>query len=112
MLTVFVALAILFSIFAIQNTASVPITLGTYKINQVPLYVVLGIALLLGLCISTILSLSDSLRASLKIRGKDNSIKDAKSSVHELTKKVNELEIENAQLRDQLREEQKDPKAL
>ncbi len=59
----------------------------------------MGATLLIGLAISWIISLSDTLSAAFKIRGKESTIKDGNKTIHDLTKRVNELEIENAKLK-------------
>jgi regulator of replication initiation timing len=47
-------------------------------------------------------SLFDSLASALKIRGKDHKIKDAKNTIHEMTRRINQLELENAKLKNQI----------
>lgn len=54
------------------------------------------------------MSLFDSFASALKIRGKDNKIKDAKNTIHEMTKRINQLEIENGKLKEQIDKEQDD----
>lgn len=97
-----VVLALGFGYFAIQNAQQTTIMLTGYAFPSVPLYVVIGITLLLGLLFSWILSLVNGLSTSMKLRGKEHTIKDANKNVSELTKKVNELEVENAKLKGQL----------
>jgi len=97
-LILLVILALGFSYFATENTQLSTITLAGYTLAQIPLYILIGITLLLGLSFSWLLSLLDSLSTSMKLRGKEHDIKDAKQIIHDLTKKVNHLEIENARL--------------
>lgn len=97
-LILLVILALGFSYFATENTQLSTITLAGYKMAQIPLYVLIGITLLIGLSLSWLISLLDSLAVAMKIRGKEHVIKDAKDTIRDLTKKVNDLEIENAKL--------------
>lgn len=98
----FIILAHFFGYFATQNTQPTTITFFSYTTSDVPLYIVIGIALLLGLLLSWMNALIDSIFTSMEIRGKENSIKNSKQTIHELTKQVNALEIENAKLKGKL----------
>lgn len=90
----------------------VGITLAGYNYQNVPLYVVIGISFLIGLLLSWLFTLMGTLSGALKLRKKDHHIQDAKKTIHELTKKVNELEIKNAELESQLDSHDADPHAL
>ena len=92
-------LALAFGYFATQNTLSIPITLANYKLPNVPLYIVIGVTLLLGLSFSWLMSLLNSFSTAMKLRGKDNTIKGSEKTINDLTKQVNQLEIENARLK-------------
>ncbi len=109
-LILFVILALIFGYFASQNTQNITITLANYVITSIPLYIVIGVALLIGLSLSWLYSLLDSFSAAMKLRGKDSTIKDSKRTIHDLTKRVNQLEIENAKLKG--RKEQADDESL
>lgn len=109
-LILLVILALAFGYFATQNTLNIPITLASYTFSGVPLYIVLGITLLIGLLFSWFVSLLDSFSVAMKLRGKDSTIKDSNKTIQDLTKRVNELEIENAKLKGS--KEQTDDKSL
>jgi uncharacterized integral membrane protein len=102
---IFLILAICFGYFATQNPQTISVTIADRTLSQIPLYIVLGATLLIGLAFSWIVSLFDSLASALKIRGKDHKIKDASKTIHEMTKRINQLEIENAQLKNQTKQE-------
>lgn len=97
-LILLVILALGFSYFATENPELQTITLAGYTLTPVPIYILIGVTLLLGLSLSWLISLLDSLSVAMKLRGKEHVIKDAKTTIQELTKKVNQLEIENAKL--------------
>ena len=111
-LIVYLILAIVFGYFATQNTESITLNFASYKIEDIPLYVGLGITLLIGLFFSWLINLIDSFSASMKLMGKDHVIKDDKKMIRELTKKINQLELENAKLTGELKKESKDPNSL
>ena len=111
-LIIYFILAIVFGYFSTQNTESISLTFASYKIESIPLYVVLGITLLVGLFFSWLNGLFDSFVSNMKIRGKEHTIKDDKKIIHELTKKINQLELENAKLTGELKKESKDPNSL
>ncbi len=101
-LILLVVLGLVFGYFATQNTQSVPVTLANTTLTDVPLYILLGITLLIGFGISWVINILDSITAAFKLRGKDKTIKNAKATVGELEKRVSELEVENAKLKGQL----------
>ena len=111
-LILFVILSIIFGYFATQNTQNITIRLENYIIPNVPLYIVIGATLLIGFSFSWLISLLDSFSAAMKIRGKENTIKDAHKTMQELTKQVNQLEIENAKLKGMVDKEQADDESL
>ena len=94
----FALLAIIFGYFATQNTQTISVTFAGQALSNVPLFIIIGVSFLVGLTLSWIISLFDSFASTLKIRGKEHTIKDAKSTIHEMIKRANELEIENAEL--------------
>jgi putative membrane protein len=87
-----------FGYFATQNTQQVTLMIINNSVPSIPLYIVMGITLLIGFGICWIISLSDTFSSFLTIRGKNNTIKDSKKTIQDLSKKVKELEIENAKL--------------
>ncbi len=109
---IFIIFALAFGYFATQNTQTISITLANYTISKVPLYIVLGVTLLIGLALSWINSLLDSLITSFTIRDKEHTIKDSKTKIRDLTKRINQLEIENAELKGELKHEVKDANSI
>jgi|CXWK01.1.fsa_nt_gi cell shape-determining protein MreC len=93
-----VILALGFSYFSAFNSQLATITIPGYAQMEIPLYILMGITLVLGLSFFWIISLIDSLTYSMKLRGKEHTIKDAKATIHDLTHRINQLEIENAKL--------------
>jgi len=107
-----VILAIFFGYFATQNTQDITLTLSNYSIPQIPLYIVLGITLVIGLGVAWIISLSGTISSALTLRGKDSTIKHAKTNINDLTKRINQLEIENAKLKGEAKNEHTDDTSL
>ncbi len=103
-----ILLALIFGYFAIQNPQTISVTLANQTLPYMPLYSMLGGTFLIGLAFSWIMSLFGSLASALKIRGKEHKIKDAKNTIHELTWRVNQLELENAKLKKQIDKGQDD----
>ncbi|MFA9288712.1 MAG: lipopolysaccharide assembly protein LapA domain-containing protein [Weeksellaceae bacterium] len=94
----YIVLAIIFGYFATQNTDPVSVTLMGATLSQIPLYLILGVTLLVGLAFSWFISLFDTLAATMKIQGKEHVIKDSKATINDLEKKIARLEVENARL--------------
>lgn len=102
-LILLVVIGLGFGYFATQNTQQFTLTLAGAPIYGVPVYIAIGITLLIGFAICWIISLSDTFSSFLTIRGKNSKIKDSKNAINDLTKRVNQLEIENARLQGQLK---------
>jgi uncharacterized membrane protein YciS (DUF1049 family) len=98
----FILLALILGYFATQNPQTISIKLANQTLPQIPLYIILGVTFLIGFAFSWIMSFFNSLASALKIRGKDHKIKDSKNTIHEMTKRVNQLELENAKLKKQI----------
>jgi uncharacterized membrane protein YciS (DUF1049 family) len=101
-LILLVIIGLSFGYFATQNTMNIPVNIAGSTFRQVPLYIVLGITLLIGLALSWIISVVDSIYVSMTLHGKDNVIKDAKRTNSELVRQIRQLELENATLRGEL----------
>jgi uncharacterized membrane protein YciS (DUF1049 family) len=98
-LIILVVFGIGVAFFATQNTQAISITLANYPLTGVPLYLIVLGSLLLGFVVSWVISLADVISSALKIHGKENTIKDDKKQISELTKKVHQLELENERLK-------------
>lgn len=98
-----VLFGILSAIFATQNAIQVPIVLLGYSLREVPIYLVVSGSLLIGLLLSSLVSLITSISTSFKLRGKDSKIKESKKTVEGLAKKNSELELEIATLKERTR---------
>lgn len=99
-----IVLSLIFAFFATQNTSGVTLRIGATMLVNLPLYLVVLGSLLVGFLISWIFSLIDSLSSKFTIHGKDSTIKQTKKTVVDLTKKVHQLELENAKLETELRD--------
>ncbi len=101
-----------FGYFATQNTLTLPLTFGAFSTPQLPIYVIVGASLLLGLLIAWLISILSSLATAMILRDRDKEIKDDKETIHTMTKRINELEIENANLKGELHNEPLDDISL
>ena len=112
-LILLIIFAIGFGYFATFNVISIPVVLGSfYTFPSVPLYAVIGIALLIGIVLAWLISLTSQLASAITLHKVKNEITDKKSTIHEMTKKVNELQIENANLKGELKNEPLDDSSL
>jgi len=98
--------------FATQNTMTATIHIGNYVLTQIPLYILTVGSLLTGLIIAGIFMFLKTLSTSFALRGKDQSLKEKKLTIVELTKQIHQLELENERLRTQLQGESLDDKSL
>ncbi len=98
-LIVAVLFAFVVAFFATQNTTITTLHLANYVFSGVPLYMVMLVALFIGLCIAGIVNLFYSINSTLAIRGKDSHIRKANDTIFTLRKQIDELRSENANLR-------------
>ena len=112
-LILLIIFAIGFGYFATFNVLTVPILFGTYySFPAVPFYAVIGISLLIGLILSWFISLAGTLGNSFTLRRKERDLNDKKSTIHTMTKQINQLEIENSNLKGELENEPFDDGSL
>jgi putative membrane protein len=96
-----------------DNLVPVALHLGPYVFADIPLFYVITGSILAGLSIAYLIYLVNSIIISLKLRGKDKKLKETRSEVAELTKRVHQLELENEKLKNNYsKNEPSDPNAL
>jgi uncharacterized integral membrane protein len=93
------ALGLIFSYFALQNTQPVTVRLENFVFGNIPLYMVAIGSMLLGILLSLIISLTESITSAINMYGKDRKIKKTEDSLQNLETRIHELEAENARLR-------------
>lgn len=94
-----VIIAIFFGFFSTQNATPTSLTFGDQVIADVPLYIVLGVTLLVGLLYAWLVSLVTSMQVKKDLRDKDRSLTDVRRENDSLNKRVVDLEMENTRLR-------------
>ena len=80
------------------NFQPVSVNLGFTVFPEIPLFYVIIVSLVVGLVLSYLASLIQSVSTSFILHGKNVEIKKNKSEVLELTKRVHQLEIKNEKL--------------
>lgn len=110
-LIVTVLLGLVIAYFATQNTGVISLSFLDYILPNIPIYVVVVGALLVGLFLSWIISLVHDITTSFALRGKESKIKDYKKENAELLRTIHQLELENTKLKAQT-DEPNDDKSL
>ncbi|HVA97144.1 MAG TPA: lipopolysaccharide assembly protein LapA domain-containing protein [Candidatus Acidoferrales bacterium] len=90
------------SYFATQNTGAVHIVVGNNYIGGIPMYILVIGSLLLGIFISWLISLIDTISSGATLHGKVNEIKKAEDRIDNLQQKNHDLEIEVTRLRTEI----------
>lgn len=105
-LILLIIFALAFGYFATFNQDLIPLVLGPYYTTPpIPLYIVIGLTLLVGLLLAWFISLAGSLSNGFALRQKERELNNKEATITTLTKKVNELQIENANLKGELKNE-------
>ncbi|MBP7774742.1 LapA family protein [Candidatus Woesebacteria bacterium] len=95
----FFILAASFAYLSSFNSMPVTVNFGWYVFHEIPLfYVILG-SFVLGLVLSYFVLIYHEAFAYFVLRGKKKEIKQNRSDVLELTKRVHQLELENEKLK-------------
>ncbi len=97
-LIVTILMGLVITYFATQNTDSITLHFLNYTLPGIPLYAVVVGALLLGLFLSWLNSLVKGIATGATLRGKESKIKGYGKENAELTRKIHQLELENARL--------------
>ena len=82
-----------------NNLTLVTLRLGTYVFSGIPLFYIIVGSVLTGLGLSYLIYLVNSIFTAFTLRRKDNKIKQTKSEVVDLTKRIHQLELENERLK-------------
>lgn len=99
MLVITVLLAAGFALFATQNTGTVEINIGSYTLQDLPIYLLILIPLAIGLLASYFIHIAYYLSQKLTIREQKEEISELKEKNAELMKSVHKLELENTKLK-------------
>lgn len=98
-LIILIAFGLGVAYFATQNTGVVHINLANYFIEGVPLYVIVIGSMLLGIFVSWLISLVNSISSMLRIHGKEAELKEAYHTIDSLKKDNEALLQENRHLK-------------
>ena len=98
-LILFIAFGLIFGYFATLNTNLVAVNFGTTTVPNIPLYLLVLVSLGIGIVFSSLFYAFKSLGTRLFLWGKQGELSGAKKEIAELTKKIHQLEIENAKLK-------------
>src|SRR3989338_144354 len=82
-----------------NNLTEVTLNLGSYTYPGIPLFYIIIGSLLTGLGLAYLVSLVTSIFTGFTIRGKDKKIKQKRSEIVDLTKRIHQLELENEKLK-------------
>ena len=93
-----VVLGLFFAWFAVFNTQNVDLNIGS-SLLTIPIFMLVIVSVLVGLLLSAIISSINWVSSSLALHSRDNQIKQKSQVVENLEHKLHDLEIENAQLR-------------
>lgn len=98
-LILFLILGSMMVYLAQNNLSPVNVYLGPYLFSDIPLFFVMIGSLLAGLVLTYLIYLINSIFIGFTIRGKDKKIKQKKSEIVDLTKRIHQLELENEELK-------------
>lgn len=98
-LIMFLVISSVIAYLAISNSMLVTLHFGPYVFPNIPLFYIIIGSLLTGLGLSYLFAIIRSISTGFTIRGKDKKIKQTKSEIVDLTKRIHQLELENERLK-------------
>ncbi len=98
-LVIAVVLAVVFALFAAQNTGNIQISLGKYILPNVPTYAAILIPLVIGLLASYFIHMMYYLSLKLTIGEQRDELKKLKKESADLAKDRHKFELENTKLK-------------
>ena len=98
-LIIFLIVSSIIAYLAISNSMLVVLHFGPYVFSHIPLFYIIIGSLLIGLGLAYLIELINSIFTGFTMRGKDKKIKQSKSEVVDLTKRIHQLELENERLK-------------
>ena len=87
--------------FALQNTNSSTVTLAGIPFENIPVWLIVVLSLLLGLILASYFNVINILTSALKMHDKDKTIKDGSKIIADLKSEIHNLKAENANLKAQ-----------
>lgn len=96
---IFLVISPIIVYLAISNSMLVILHFGPYVFSGIPLFYIIIGSLLIGLGLSYLFALIRSIATGFTIRKKDKKIKETKSEIVDLTKRIHQLELENERLK-------------
>lgn len=94
-----IVFGIAFSLFAIQNTNRVTITIANIPFGNIPLWMIIIVSLLVGLVFASYFNVINIISSKFQLHNKDKSLKGADGKIDDLKDEINNLKEENATLR-------------
>ncbi|MBP9813612.1 LapA family protein [Candidatus Woesebacteria bacterium] len=111
-LLLFVGFGLLFGYFATLNTALVSINFGLGSLQQIPMYVLVLVALAVGMLFATIFYIIKLFSYQLSSNRLAKELAEAKKEIVELTKANHKLELANTKLATANGEDPVDPDSI
>lgn len=94
-----VIFSIIVALFATQNTSTTSINVMNHLIKGIPTYLIILISLLLGMLVSSVINVINTISSKLTIRGKNNAIRQTQKTIDDLQAQITALKTENDDLR-------------
>ncbi len=98
-LIIFLVIGLIIAYLAISNSMLVTLNFGPYVFPGIPLFYIIVGSLLIGLGLSYFVALIRSISTGFTMRKKDKKIKETRSEIVDLTKRIHQLELENEKLK-------------
>lgn len=105
-LVITVVVGFAFALFATQNTQGALLNIERYTLENVPVYLIALIPLLVGLLLAYLIHAAKTLSQGLTISELNDKNKELENNLAEITKKAHKLELENTKLKTKLGEPQ------
>lgn len=98
-LILFLVFGALVAYLAQHNLMKVVLNIGPYTYSDIPLFYIIVGSVLVGLGVSYIIYIINTIILKIRLSKKDRKILESTNEVADLTKRIHQLELENAKLK-------------
>lgn len=96
--------ALVFSFLSLENSQPVSMQFAGYILEGIPLYMVILGSMIVGVVLSLLINLGQTITSTFMLFGKDQKIRSAEKDLERVEHQVNDLKVENAKLKNQKHE--------
>ena|SRR3989344_4887296 len=101
-----IILTVIISLLVTMDASSVNLYFGTATLSEIPLFYIVFTAIIIGMLLASVSTIKNLIESKLTIFGKNSDLKKSYKISDQLQEKINKLEEEKSNLKEQLKDVQ------